>query len=65
MGELHGQMEALKQQHLVFLHEFGYEKPRKRKRKSQKSSEVKGLEVIEWGMLNFAAPEKIMQSPVL
>ncbi|MDX1707298.1 MAG: DUF294 nucleotidyltransferase-like domain-containing protein, partial [Desulfobacterales bacterium] len=65
MGELHGQMEALKQQHLVFLHEFGYEKPRKRKRKSQKKSAVDGLEVIEWGVLNFAAPEKIMQSPDL
>jgi len=65
MGELHGQMEALKQQHLVFLHELGYEKPRKRKRKSQKKSDVEGLEVIEWGMLNFVAPEKIMQSPDL
>ena len=65
MGELHGQMEALKQQHLVFLHEFGYEKPRKRKRKSQKKSAVDGLDVIEWGMLNFVAPEKIVQSPDL
>jgi [protein-PII] uridylyltransferase len=65
MGELHGQMEALKQQHLVFLHEFGYEKPRKRKRKSQKRSAVDGIDVIEWGMLNFVAPEKIVQSPGL
>ena len=65
MGELHGKMEALKQQHLVFLHELGYEKPRKRKRKSQKKSDVEGLEVIEWGMLNFVAPEKIIQSPDL
>lgn len=65
MGALHGQMEALKQQHLVFLHELGYEKPRKRKRKSQKTSAVDGLDVVEWGMLNFAAPEKIVQSPDL
>ena len=65
MGELHGRMEALKQLHLVFLHEFGYEKPRKRKRKSQKKSDVNGLQVIEWGMLNFVAPEKIMKSPAL
>ncbi|MBT8331127.1 MAG: [protein-PII] uridylyltransferase, partial [Deltaproteobacteria bacterium] len=65
MGELHGQMEALKQQHLVFLHELGYEKPRKRKRKSKKKSAIDGLEVIEWGMLNFVSPEKIVQSPGL
>ncbi len=65
MGELHGQMETLKQQHLVFLHELGFEKPRKRKRKSQKKSAVDGLQVIKWGMLNFAAPEIIMKSPHL
>ena len=65
MGELHGRMETLKQQHLMFLYELGYEKPRKRKRKSQKKSDVNGLEVIEWGMLNFVGPEKIMKSPAL
>jgi [protein-PII] uridylyltransferase len=65
LGELHGRMESLKQQHLMFLHEFGFEKKRKRKRKSQKQSKVEGLEVIEWGMLNFVAPEKIMESPNL
>lgn len=65
MGDLHGQMEALKQQHLVFLHELGYEKPRKRKRKSNKKSGVEGLNVIDWGMLNFEGPEKILQSPDL
>ncbi|MGI9569359.1 MAG: HD domain-containing protein, partial [Desulfobulbia bacterium] len=65
MGELHGQMEALKQQHLVFLHELGYEKKRKRKRKSQKKSAVDGLEVIKWGMLNFSEPEAIIKRPEL
>ncbi|MGD2098182.1 MAG: [protein-PII] uridylyltransferase [Desulfobacterales bacterium] len=65
MGALHGHMESLKQQHLVFLYDLGYEKPRKRKRKSQKKSNVNGLEVIKWGMLNFVGPEKIMQSPDL
>ena len=65
MGELHGRMEALKQQHLVFLHELGYEKIRKRKRKSQKKSTVEGLEVIKWGMLNFGGPEAIIKNPVL
>ena len=65
MGELHAQMEALKQQHLVFLHESGFEKRRIRKKKSQKKSAVDGLEVIKWGMLNFVAPEKIVKAPYL
>ena len=65
MGELHGQMEVLKQQHLVFLHELGYEKKRKRKRKSQKKSVVDGLKVIKWGMLNFDGPEAIIKRPEL
>jgi [protein-PII] uridylyltransferase len=65
MGELHGQMEALKQQHLMFLHELGYEKIRKRKRKSQKKSAVDGLEVVKWGMLNFGGPESIIKKPEL
>ena len=65
MGELHGQMETLKQQHLVFLHELGFEKKRKRRRKSQKKSTVDGLEVIKWGMLNFVTPEAIVKSPDL
>jgi [protein-PII] uridylyltransferase len=65
LGELHGRMESLKQQHLMFLHELGFEKKRTRKRKSQKQTRVEGLEVIKWGMLNFETPEKIMESPVL
>jgi [protein-PII] uridylyltransferase len=65
LGELHGHMESLKQQHLIFLYELGLEKKRKRRRKSQKQSNVEGLEVIEWGMLNFTSPEQIMDSPDL
>ena len=65
MGDLHGQMEALKQQHLMFLHELGYEKKRKRKRKPRKQSSVDGLEVIKWGMLNFRGPEDIVKNPAL
>ena len=65
MGELHGRMETLKQQHLVFLHELGYEKKRKRKRRSQKKSAADGLEVIKWGMLNFSEPEAIIKKPGL
>jgi len=66
LGDLHGRMEFLKQQHLMFLHELGLEKKRRRKkRKSQKQTRVDGLEVIKWGMLNFEAPEKIVESPDL
>ena len=65
MGELHGRMEDLKQQHLVFLYELGYDKIRKRRRKSQKKSAVEGLEVVKWGMLNFDGPEAIIKRPEL
>jgi len=66
LGDLHGRLESLKQQHLMFLHELGLEKKRRRKkRKSQKQTRVDGLEVIKWGMLNFEAPEKIIESPDL
>ena len=66
LGDLHGRMESLKQQHLMFLHELGLEKKRRRKkRKSQKQTRAEGLEVIKWGMLNFEAPEKIIESPDL
>jgi [protein-PII] uridylyltransferase len=63
MGELHAQMEGLKQQLLVFLYDLGLEKKRIRKKKSKKKSGVDGLEVIKWGMLNFVAPEKIVKAP--
>jgi len=65
LGELHGRMESVKQQHLMFLYELGLEKKRKRRRKPKMQSKVEGLEVSEWGMLNFAAPEQIMASPEL
>jgi len=65
LGELHGRMESVKQQHLMFLYELGLDKKRKRRRKSQKQSSVDGLEVIEGGMLNFSASEQIVQTPIL
>ena len=65
LGELHGRMEALKQQHLMFLYDLGFEKKRQRRRKSQKQSKVEGIDVIDWGMLNFASSKKIMDEPEL
>jgi [protein-PII] uridylyltransferase len=65
LGDLHGRMESLKQQHLMFLYELGLDKKRRRRKKSQKRTRVNGLEVIKWGMLNFESPEKIIESPDL
>jgi len=65
LGDLHGRMESLKQQHLMFLYELGLDKKRRRRKKSQKQTRVDGLEIIKWGMLNFKTPEKIIESPDL
>jgi [protein-PII] uridylyltransferase len=65
LGELHGWMEYLKQQHLMFLYELGLEKKRKRRRKSLKKSKVSGIDIIEGGKLNFRSPEAILKSPDL
>ena len=65
LGDLHGRMEFLKNQHQMFLHELGLEKKRRRQKKSQKQTRVDGLEVIKWGMLNFETPEKIIETPDL
>ena len=65
LGELHGQMESLKQQHLAFLYELGLEKKRRRRRKSNKISNISGIEVVKWGMLSFVSPEVIVKSPDL
>jgi [protein-PII] uridylyltransferase len=65
LGELHGCMESLKHQHLMFLYELGLEKKRQRRRKFRKKSNIDGLEITDSGMLNFVAAEKIMQSPDL
>jgi [protein-PII] uridylyltransferase len=65
LGELHGRMEYVKQQHLMFLHELGLDKKRKRRKTSLKKSKVNGLEVRSWGLLNFITPEAIINSPDL
>ncbi|RLB85684.1 MAG: [protein-PII] uridylyltransferase [Deltaproteobacteria bacterium] len=65
LSELHGHMEFLKQQHLIFLYELGYASNSKRKRKTKKYTTVKGLEVSKEGMLNFVSSEVILKSPGL
>lgn len=65
LSQLHGHMEFLKQQHLIFLYELGYASSSKRKTKTKKYTTVKGLEVSGEGMLNFVSSEVILKSPGL
>jgi [protein-PII] uridylyltransferase len=64
LGELHGHMEYVKQQHEMFLYEMEQQKRLKRKNKGLKVTEVKGLK-FNRGMLNFVSPEKILNNPRL
>jgi len=65
LSQLHGHMELIKQQHLIFLYELGYASGSKRKLKTKKYTTVKGLEVSGEGMLNFVSSEAILKSPSL
>ncbi|MBW1957488.1 MAG: [protein-PII] uridylyltransferase [Deltaproteobacteria bacterium] len=65
LSQLHGHMEFVKQQHLVFLYELGYASSSKRKRKTKKITTVKGLKVSGEGMLNFISSETILKPPGL
>jgi [protein-PII] uridylyltransferase len=64
LGELHGHMEYVKQQHEMFLYEMEQQKRLKRKNKGLKTTQVKGLK-FNRGMLNFISPEKILNNPGL
>jgi [protein-PII] uridylyltransferase len=64
LGELHGHMEYVKQQHEMFLYEMEQKKRLKRKNKRLKTTQVNGLK-FNRGMLNFISPEKIHNNPRL
>ena len=64
LGQLHGHMEYVKQQHEMFLFEMEQQKRLKRKNKGLKTTAVKGLK-FNRGMLNFVSPEKILNNPRL
>ncbi len=63
LGKLHGQMEFIKQQHLMFLYEMAHSSRKMRKRFARETT-VTGLE-IKKETLGFASPEVIIQSPDL
>ena len=65
LSELHGQMEFIKQQHLMFLYELGLFKDVKLSRKALKHTLIKGLEITENGMINFVSSEDILSDPNL
>jgi [protein-PII] uridylyltransferase len=64
LGELHGHMEFVKQQHDLFLFEMEQQKRLKRKNTGLKTTPVKGLK-FNRGMLNFTSPEAIVAQPRL
>ncbi|MBU1569787.1 MAG: [protein-PII] uridylyltransferase, partial [Proteobacteria bacterium] len=65
LGELHGRLEIVKQQLLMFLYELGYDKKQTRKRKTGKHTKIDGLEITKRGSLNFVSSEKILGQPEL
>ncbi|MEE8399918.1 MAG: [protein-PII] uridylyltransferase, partial [Desulfobacterales bacterium] len=65
LGKLHGQMEFIKQQHLVFFYEQGYLKPPKDTKTPRKQTRAKGLEINRDGVLGFTVPEVIADNPGL
>ncbi len=65
LGELHGQMDFIKQEHQMFLYELGAAKKWFNiKKKFPRETQIHGLEV-EKDMLTFSAPEDILKSPEL
>lgn len=65
MGELHANMESVKQQHLIFLHENWRDKSRRRKRSHAKEAGAAGLKIDSRGLLGFMSPEAILHKPEL
>jgi len=64
LEKLHGQMEFVKQQYLMFIGEQTYTKKIQWSKKINAQTKIYGLEVAR-GMLNFVSPEAILDSPDL
>ncbi|MEW6672412.1 MAG: [protein-PII] uridylyltransferase [Thermodesulfobacteriota bacterium] len=64
LGMLHGHMEFIKQQQLVFLYELGFLDRPDRKRVASRQTRIEGLEVRE-NLLTFASPEAVLSAPEL
>jgi [protein-PII] uridylyltransferase len=64
LGLLHGQMDFIKQQYLMFLYELGYGADGKRRKVSAKQTPVKEL-VVMHDTLGFTSPTAVMAAPNL
>lgn len=64
LGDLHRHMEFVKQQHLMFLFEQGYEKRTKRLKRRSKIAKAEGIEVVK-DALNFTSTRHIPKRPEL
>jgi [protein-PII] uridylyltransferase len=64
LGELQGQMELIKQQHLMMLYELGYTAKGRPRKQPIKKTQVEEL-IVERDALNFASPEAVLRAPEL
>ena len=64
LGDLHGQMEFIKQQHLMFLFEQGYEKRSRRIKRRSKTAKIDGIKVNK-DALHFESTRLVSASPLL
>ncbi len=64
LGKLHGMMELIKEQQMIFLNELGFPKKKGLRRKSLKPVSIDGLDITK-DMLNFNSPEELLKSPEL
>jgi [protein-PII] uridylyltransferase len=65
LGQLHGHMERVKQQHQMFLYELGGSTARSKRRKPARAAAFKGLAVEKNNTLVFSSPESILANPDL
>ena len=65
LSELHGHMELIKQQHLMFMYELGYINAlKKRKKKQPPQTNIDGLEIIR-DRLNCSSTKILLNSPII
>ncbi len=62
LGDLHEQMEFIKQQHLIFLFEQGYEKRSRRFKRRSKIAKIEGI-VVKGDALTFSASHLVKANP--
>ena len=64
LGTLHGHMEFIKQQELVFLYELGFSDHPAKPRSPSRQTRIEGL-VVKDNLLTFTSPEAVLTTPDL